>query len=103
MQKSMHLLAALGALGLATGANAATKAKAPAGAKPAISMSQARAIAHKAAPGRIVKTASANGRYVFDVKQKNNVQEVAVDAATGKVVENRSEGKTDTDAKKKKG
>jgi len=103
MRKSMYLLTAVAALGLATGATAATKAKAPAKPKPAVSMSQARAIAHKAAPGRIIKTASADGRYVFDVKQKNNVQEVAVDASTGKVVENKSEGKTDTDAKKKKG
>ena len=103
MRKSMNLLAAVAALGLATGAAASTKAKAPAKPKPAVSMSQARAIAHKAAPGKIIQTASADGRYVFDIRQKNNVQEVAVDASTGKVVENKSEGKTDTDAKKKKG
>ena len=120
MRKSIHLLTAVAALGLASGAFAATKsetkataapsahasataathasAKAP---KPKYSMSQARAIAHKTAPGKIIKTASADGRYVFDIKQKNNVEEVAVDANTGKVVENHSEGKTDRDKGKK--
>ena len=113
MRKSSQFLAALAALGLASGAMAATKpaTKATAApsahasataathasvkaAKPKYSMSQARAIAHKTAPGKIIKTAMADGRYVFDVRQKNNVEEVAVDANTGKVVENKSEGKT---------
>jgi uncharacterized membrane protein YkoI len=117
MRKSLHLLSAVAALGLASGAVAATKATSsaatasakakPAPAKPAkapkpkYSMSQARATAHKAAPGKIIKTASVDGRYVFDIKQKKNVQEVAVDANTGKVIENHSEGKTDTDKGKK--
>jgi uncharacterized membrane protein YkoI len=93
MRKSMHILAAVAALGLASGAVAAT-AKAPAhAAKPKISLSQARSIAHKAAPGRIVKTASADGRYVFDIREKSGMQQVAVDATSGKVVENKSEGK----------
>jgi uncharacterized membrane protein YkoI len=125
MRKSIHLLAAVAALGLASGAiasskpatkataapsahasataseHASAKAAKPKAAKPRYSMSQARAIAHKTAPGRIIKTAMADGRYVFDVKQKNNVEEVAVDANTGKVVENKSEGKTDRDKGKK--
>lgn len=100
MRKSPHFLAAVAALGLATGATAATKAPAKP-ARPNVSLSQARAIAHKAAPGRIIKTAAANGRYVFDIQQKKNVQEIAVDASTGKVVENKSEGRRDSDKGKK--
>jgi uncharacterized membrane protein YkoI len=59
-----------------------------------ISMSQARAIALKTAPGQVTsaKYDKAAGRYSFDIKQKGNVQEIGVDTS-GKIVENKSEGK----------
>lgn len=115
MPRSMRLLACVAVLGLAGSGFAATKvapakptaakAAAPATAekppKPKLSMHQARAIARKAAPGKIIsseyeKEAGAY-RYSFDIQQKNNVQEIGVDAMTGKIVENKSEGKTDVD------
>jgi uncharacterized membrane protein YkoI len=118
MRKSIHLLAAVAALGLAGGAIASTKtatkpapaaAKAPAKAaqkapKPKLSMHQARAIAHKAAPGKIISSEyemeGGAYRYSFDIQQKNNVQEIGVDPNTGKIIENKSEGKTDVDKKR---
>ena len=118
MRKSIQLLAAAAALGLASGAMAANKPAtkpAPAAAKPAakpadtapkpkLSMHQARAIAHKAAPGKIISSEYEKEggayRYSFDIQQKNNVQEIGVDPMTGKIVENKSEGKTDVDKKR---
>lgn len=82
------------------GASAAQATAPVAKAKPAVakvSLSKARAIALKAAPGKIVKKEygkeDGGWRYSFDIKQKGNVQEVGVDAMTGKIVENKSEGK----------
>ena len=63
-----------------------------------ISMPEARAIALKAYPGKITdeeleKEGGGSGlRYSFDIKRGKVTQEVGVDAQTGKVVENKTEG-----------
>lgn len=69
-----------------------------------ISMANARAIALKAAPGKVIsskyeKEAGA-WRYSFNIQQKGHVQEIGVDGKTGKIVENKSEGKVDHDKNK---
>ena len=116
MRKSMQLLAAVAALGLAGGvvvaatktapARPAAAAKAPAktpekAPRPKLSMHEARAIAHKAAPGKIISSEyekeGGAWRYSFDIQQKNNVQEIGIDPMTGKIIENKSEGKRDVD------
>ena len=81
------------------GASAAQATAPVAKAKPPVakvSLSKARAIALKVVPGKIVKKEygkeDGGWRYSFDIKQKGNVQEVGVDAMTGKIVENKSEG-----------
>ncbi|MGH8224871.1 MAG: PepSY domain-containing protein [Gammaproteobacteria bacterium] len=59
-----------------------------------ISLAQARAIALKAFPGKIIgeeleKEKGGSGlRYSFDIKRGKIVHEVGVDAMTGKVLEN---------------
>ena len=65
-------------------------------AKPAgVTMAQARAIALRAAPGRIEKAEREreNGglRYSFDIRQGNRIHEIGVDVATGRIVENKFE------------
>jgi uncharacterized membrane protein YkoI len=69
--------------------------------KPKISMAQARKVALRLAPGKITKSEyekeGGGWRYSFDIQQKGHIQEIGLDAMTGKVVENKSEGKTDTD------
>ena len=76
----------------------AVAAKAP---TPKLSMAHARAIALKLAPGRIKSSEFEREggvwRYSFDIQQKGNVQEIGIDAMTGKVVENKSEGPVDRD------
>ena len=73
-------------------------AKAP---TPKISMAHARAMALKLAPGKIISSEYENEgggwRYSFDIQQKGNVQEIGIDGRTGKIVENKSEGKVDHD------
>lgn len=65
--------------------------------KAKIDLTQARAIALKARPGKIVdqeleKEAGGSGlRYSFDVKAGAKTYEVGVDAVTGKVLENGGE------------
>src|SRR4051795_3338113 len=93
------IIAALAAP-LAVTATTATAARAP---HPRITMAQARAIALKAAPGRIVdaeyeKEAGA-WLYSFDIRQKNQkrIHEIGVSAITGKIVENKYEGVKDKD------
>ena len=75
---------------------AAAKAKVAA-PKPKVSMAQAKRIALRLAPGKVKKSEyekEAGGyRYSFDIQQKGHVQEIGVDAMTGKVVQNVSEGK----------
>lgn len=64
-----------------------------------ISITQARAIALKAHPGKITdqeleKEAGGSGlRYSFDIKVGKVTQEVGIDARTGKVLENKPEGR----------
>lgn len=66
-----------------------------------IQLTQARAIALKAHPGKITdqeleKEKGGSGlRYSFDIKQhgKKGTQEVGIDAMTGAVLENKPEGK----------
>jgi uncharacterized membrane protein YkoI len=69
--------------------------------KPVVSMAQARAKALKLAPGRIISSEYEKEggiwRYSFDIQQRGNVQEIGIDGRTGKVVENKSEGKKDKD------
>ncbi|MDR5751306.1 MULTISPECIES: PepSY domain-containing protein [unclassified Caballeronia] len=61
-------------------------------------ISEARAIALKAHPGKIVdeeleKEAGGTGlRYSFDIRNGRATQEVGVDAKTGAVLENKTEG-----------
>jgi hypothetical protein len=64
-----------------------------------ISITEARAIALKAYPGKITdeeleKEKGGSGlRYSFDIKRDTVTQEVGVDAQTGKVLENKKEGR----------
>jgi uncharacterized membrane protein YkoI len=73
----------------------------PAAPKPKISMAQARQIALRLAPGKITKSEyekeGGGWRYSFDIQQKGHIQEIGLNAMTGKVVENKSEGKVDHD------
>lgn len=63
-----------------------------------IGMKEARAIAVKAHAGKITdaelerEPGGSGLRYSFDIKNGPHVQEVGVDAATGAVLENRTEG-----------
>jgi uncharacterized membrane protein YkoI len=74
-----------------SGENLATNAK--------ITMEQAIAIAQKARPGTITdkeleREGGGSGlRYSFDIKAGSHTYEVGVDAVTGKVLENGSEGR----------
>lgn len=66
-----------------------------------ITMAQAKEIALRAAPGS-VKSAEyeyeGHGwRYSFDIQQPGHIQEIGVDGQTGKIVENKSEGRVDHD------
>jgi uncharacterized membrane protein YkoI len=66
-----------------------------------IGMNRARAIALRAAPGRVIsgeyEKEGGGWRYSFDIQQKGHVQEIGVDANDGRIVENKSEGKIDHD------
>ena len=69
-----------------SGENLASSAK--------ISVAEARAIAVKTYPGKIVKTelekekGGSGLRYSFDIRHGKNTHEVGIDAQTGKVLEN---------------
>jgi uncharacterized membrane protein YkoI len=95
MHKPVQFIAVAAALGMAGAACAATT---PA---PKISKARAEAIALKLAPGKIISSEYENEgggwRWSFDIQQKSHVQEIGIDGATGKVVENKSEGKVDHD------
>ena len=91
---------------IAAGLLAATAAQAssPAAAKPPVakvSLTQARAIALHAAPGKLIKSEyekeGGGWRYSFDIQQKGHVQEIGINAMTGKIIENKNEGKVDRD------
>lgn len=98
MLNSMKVVAVAAALGLGGAAYAASAPKPPA---PKISMAKARAMALKLAPGRIISSEYEKEggiwRYSFDIQQRGNVQEIGIDGRTGRVVENKSEGKKDKD------
>lgn len=59
--------------------------------KAKISMARARAIALKAAPGRITSAEyereKGKWRYSFDIRQGRRIHEIGVDANTGHIVE----------------
>ena len=58
---------------------------------PNVSKAQAKAIALKAAPGKVVESdyEKEDGiwRWSFDIKQGQRIHEIGIDAMTGKVVE----------------
>ena len=64
-----------------------------------VSITQARTIALKAHPGKITdeeleKEKGGTGlRYSFDIKRGTVTQEVGVDAQTGRILENKKEGR----------
>jgi uncharacterized membrane protein YkoI len=92
-----RFIAAVGLVGFLIG-SAAVAAKAPA---PRVSEAHARAIALKLAPGKIIDSEYENEgggwRWSFDIQQKGHIQEIGIDGQTGRVVENKSEGKVDHD------
>lgn len=98
-RKSLNRVSLAVLIGLAIGA-APTLAIAKTGTaqKAQISMSQARTIAMKAYPGKIMKgelehEGGGSGlRYSFDMRHGKNWREVGVDAMTGRVLENTREG-----------
>ncbi len=66
-----------------------------------LGMAKARAIALKAAPGRVQKAEyekeGGGWRYSFDIRQGNRIHEIGVDAHTGKIVEDKFEALGDKD------
>ncbi len=66
-----------------------------------LTMADARAIALKKAPGRIVdaeyEKEGGRWRYSFDIRQSKRIHEIGVDANTGRIVEDRYEGLNDKD------
>ena len=89
-------LSVIGLLALTGPALAYTGQKLSGQAK--ISIAQARESALKAHPGTITdeeleREGGGSGlRYSFDIKTGSKIQEVGIDAATGKVLENKIEG-----------
>ena len=74
--------------------SAQTRPAAELAAQASISLQQARAIALKAFPGKIIKQelehekGGSGLRYSFDIRHGKLVHEVGVDAKTGKLLEN---------------
>ncbi len=66
-----------------------------------IGMAKAKAIALKAAPGKVVESdfEKENGawRYSFDIRQGQRTHEIGVDAYTGKIVESSYEKPGESD------
>ena len=98
------LLGTLAVTGVAQAATATTATKVAvkkvAPPKPNITMAQARATALRLAPGKLISSEYENEhgwRYSFDIQQKGHIQEIGIDGRTGRVVENKSEGKVDHD------
>lgn len=94
----MRKLVILSAVAIACTVSPALAAKAP---RPKVSLAQAKAMALKLAPGKIQSSEYEKEggiwRYSFDIQQKGHIQEIGIDAMTGKVVENSNEGKVDHD------
>jgi uncharacterized membrane protein YkoI len=89
-------LSAIGLLVLTGPALAYTGQKLSGRAK--ISLAQAREIALKAHAGKVTdeelerERGGSGLRYSFDIKNGSQTQEVGIDAASGKVLENKTEG-----------
>lgn len=96
VQNKSVMAVALGMLLGAVGAQAYTGEALAKHAK--VTMTEARAIALKAHPGKITdeeleKEAGGSGlRYSFDIRVGKVTQEVGVDAQTGALLENKAEG-----------
>ncbi|MCW8807890.1 MAG: PepSY domain-containing protein [Rhodanobacter sp.] len=96
MNKILVVIAASAFAVAAFGANAASSKALAAQAK--VQMPQARAMAIKAYPGKIVKEELENEkggsglRYSFVIKNGKVSHEVGIDAKTGKLLENSVEG-----------
>jgi uncharacterized membrane protein YkoI len=96
MKKLIISIGALGFAAIALSAQAYTGEEFANEAK--VAMPEARAIALKAYPGKVVdeeleKEKGGSGlRYSFDIRRAKVTQEVGVDAKTGKVLENAPEG-----------
>lgn len=94
MRKSMVCIASFALCGGMFAAAHAGETPSQLAAQAKISPAQARAIALKARPGKIVKheleqEAGGSGlRYSFDIGAGKHTYEVGVDARTGKVLEN---------------
>ena len=88
-------------IALVVGMVGAATAAAPHAPKPRLTLAQARVIALRAAPGRVMSAEyekeGGGWRYSFDIQQRGHVQEIGVDAQTGRIVENKSEGRVDHD------
>ena len=101
MRKYLMIVAAAGLV--AGGAQAATKHGRMVGAElmpmAKVSLATARATAVHARPGRITdqeleREGGGSGlRYSFDIVSRGKTYEVGVDAKTGRVLENKAEGK----------
>ena len=94
--KSPLIVIVIATLGSPFAALAAAKAPAP-----RVSMAAAKAIALKLAPGKIISSEyekeGGGWRYSFDIQQPGHAQEIGIDGQTGRIVENKSEGKVDHD------
>jgi uncharacterized membrane protein YkoI len=94
MRTQTSLIALVAALSIGSAASATAPA-------PKITKAHAQAIALKLAPGKIISSEYENEgggwRWSFDIQQKGHVQEIGIDGGTGKIVENKSEGKVDHD------
>ena len=92
--KPTHVIALVAGLGIGGTAVAAKP-------RPKITEAQARTTALKLAPGKIkegeYEFERGGWRWSFDIQMPGHVQEVGIDAMTGKVVENSNEGKVDHD------
>ena len=97
-----YKVAALLVAGLFAAGTVQAKPTAPgkSAAHSGLNIAQARAIALRAAPGRVISAEyekeAGIWRYSFDIQQKGNVQEIGITKA-GKIIENKSEGKVDHD------
>lgn len=94
----MYKRALFAAVAMGCALNAAVASQAP---TPKISLAQARDVALKLAPGKVISSEYEKEggvwRYSFDIQQAGNVQEIGIDGQTGKIVENKSEGVRDHD------
>ncbi len=90
-------------IGLAAGGTPAMAVAAGGDLTAKISMSEARTIAVKAFPGKIIKAelererGGSGLRYSFDMREGSMWHEVGVDAMTGRVLENSPEGANPSD------